>query len=204
MKKFITGFILGSLLFSIIPVYAITLKTINVSYDNIKISVDGNILKPDTEPFIYNNRVFAPIGYIAEALNKDVKYNKTTDIVEITSPTTKPTPAPSPTPTYLNSASSLKTFLDRNYSSLATDLGITTFTFEITENKTTVAPFDYLVYTNYDYNFFYKVLYDNTASKYTLESPSRKACKSHYSRNAEQETCREILLSNRNYRRQRA
>jgi hypothetical protein len=189
MKKFITGFILGSLLFSIIPVYAITQKTINVSYDNIKISVNGNILKPDTEPFMYNNRIFVPIGFIAEALGMDAQYNKTTDTVEIKSNktpilTTRPTPVPLPMPsatpspipalTYLNSASALKTFLERNYSSLTTDLGTTKFTFEIVENKTTVAPFDYLVYTNYNYDFFYKVLYDNTISKQARENTKAK------------------------------
>jgi hypothetical protein len=84
MKKFALGFIIGAFLFSIVPIYAATLTAINVTYNNIKISVNGTILETDVEPFVFMNRTFVPARFIAEALGKDIKYNEITDTVEIT------------------------------------------------------------------------------------------------------------------------
>lgn len=98
MKKFVLGFIMGAFLFSVLPIYAATQQAITVNYNNIKLSVRGTIVPTDTEPFIYDNRTFVPIRFVAESLGMDVKYNEITDTVEITDKAT-PTPTPGPTAT---------------------------------------------------------------------------------------------------------
>lgn len=90
MKKFILGFILGACIFSIFPIYAATQTAINVTYNNIKLSVRGEIIPTDVEPFVFNNRTFVPARFIAEALGMDVKYNEVTDTVEITDKIAEP------------------------------------------------------------------------------------------------------------------
>ena len=94
MKKLIIGFILGALVFSVLPIYAAT-QAINVTYKNIKLSVRGQTISTDAEPFVYENRTFVPVRFVAEALNMDVKYNEETDTVEITD---KVSAIPIPTP----------------------------------------------------------------------------------------------------------
>jgi hypothetical protein len=166
MKKFISGFILSALLFSIIPIYATTQQAINVSYKNIKISVNGKIVPTDTEPFIYNNQAFASVKSIAEAFGKDVKYNESTGIVAITDVAIS-TPDPK---VKLDSAASLKAFLEENYSSLATDMGTTTFKFEIRENKINLISYDYRVMAYFDHRFFDHLKYSTTVDSKTREN----------------------------------
>jgi hypothetical protein len=64
-------------------------QTIESFYNNIKISVDGNIIElkdaagSPVEPFIYNGTTYLPVRAIAEALGMEVKYNETTNTVEL-------------------------------------------------------------------------------------------------------------------------
>jgi hypothetical protein len=83
-KQTITVFIMTFVLFNIVPMYAATLQQISVTYNDIKMSINGIILTPDVEPFVYQNRTFVPVRFIAEAFDKDIKYNEITDTVEIT------------------------------------------------------------------------------------------------------------------------
>lgn len=63
-----------------------SLKTIDVLFNNIKLSINGNIVDTgDTQPFIYNGRTYIPARYIAENLNAEVKWNETNNTVEVLS-----------------------------------------------------------------------------------------------------------------------
>lgn len=92
-KQIIISFILGALIFSNITSYSLEgSKDINVSYKNIKISVDGKEIKTESEPFIYNGRTYVPIRAVVEALGAGVNWNDATKTVEISKkPTTKST-----------------------------------------------------------------------------------------------------------------
>jgi flagellar hook assembly protein FlgD len=87
-KQFLAGLIVGAMLFSTVTVFAGT-QAIEVFFNNIKISIDGKSveLKDATrnpvEPFIYNGTTYLPVRAIAEALGMEVKYNETTNTVEL-------------------------------------------------------------------------------------------------------------------------
>lgn len=83
-KGFITGFIIATLIFAgTITAFAAT-QSIQVSFDSIKIVVDGRIITPKdasgntVEPFIYNGTTYLPIRAIGEAIGKEVNWDKTT------------------------------------------------------------------------------------------------------------------------------
>jgi len=50
-------------------------KTIQVTYRNISIQVNGRIVSSDQEPFIYQGRTFVPLRTIGEALGKTVEWD---------------------------------------------------------------------------------------------------------------------------------
>ncbi|SHH20608.1 Copper amine oxidase N-terminal domain-containing protein [Caloranaerobacter azorensis DSM 13643] len=60
-------------------------KNIKVYFDNININVDGSEIETDTESFIYNDRVYVPIRFVAEKLGKEVKWDNETKTVFIKS-----------------------------------------------------------------------------------------------------------------------
>lgn len=86
MMKFkdrLQGFIIG-LVISIFSIQAFaisTQKTIDVSYNNIKLYVDGNLIMPKdsdgniVEPFIYNGTTYLPVRSVGEALGKSVDWD---------------------------------------------------------------------------------------------------------------------------------
>lgn len=88
MKKFLAGLIIGMMLMG--AVFADS-QTIEVFFNNIKLSVDGNIVElkdangNPVEPFTYNGTTYLPVRAIAGALNMETKYNETTNTVELTS-----------------------------------------------------------------------------------------------------------------------
>jgi hypothetical protein len=87
-KQFLAGLIVGAMLFSTVTVFAGT-QAIEAFFNNIKLSVDGKVveLKDATgnpvEPFIYNGTTYLPVRAIAEALGMEVKFNETTNTVEL-------------------------------------------------------------------------------------------------------------------------
>jgi hypothetical protein len=83
MKKFLSGFLVGALLFSTSLTFAEN-KTIDAFFNNIKIMINGQEVHADTEPFVYNARTYVPVRFIAEAFDKEVKFNESTNTVEIT------------------------------------------------------------------------------------------------------------------------
>lgn len=59
-------------------------QSIQVSFDNIKIAVDGKVITPKdasgnvVQPFIYNGTTYLPIRAIGEAIGKEVNWDQTT------------------------------------------------------------------------------------------------------------------------------
>ena len=58
-------------------------KTIEVIFNNMKIKVNGNDIKSDTEPFVYENRTYVPLRAVAENLGADVYWDGATNMVSI-------------------------------------------------------------------------------------------------------------------------
>lgn len=58
-------------------------KTIQVTYRNISIQVNGRIVSSDQEPFIYQGRTFVPLRTIGEALGKTVEWDNSKNQVVI-------------------------------------------------------------------------------------------------------------------------
>jgi hypothetical protein len=66
-------------------------KTIQVTYRNISIQVNGRIVSSDQEPFIYQGRTFVPLRTIGEALGKTVEWdNGKNQVVINDTPADKP------------------------------------------------------------------------------------------------------------------
>lgn len=88
-KHFLLGFLLGALIFGSISVFADSV-TIQAFFNNIKVSVDGKAIElkdskgNKVEPFIHEGTTYLPVKAIAESLGMEVKYNETTNTVELT------------------------------------------------------------------------------------------------------------------------
>lgn len=54
-----------------------------VLFQDIKISVDSNVLKPDTEPFIYQGRTYIPARALAEAMGGVVTWDEKNSTVNV-------------------------------------------------------------------------------------------------------------------------
>lgn len=59
-------------------------KTIQVTYRNITIQVNGKTIPSEQEPFIYQGRTFVPLRTIGEAMNKNVEWDNAKNQVNIT------------------------------------------------------------------------------------------------------------------------
>jgi hypothetical protein len=87
-KQFIAGLIVGAMLLSVGTVFAGT-QAIEAFYNGIKISIDGkaaelkDVAGNPVEPFIYNGTTYLPVRAIAEALGMEVKFNESTNTVEL-------------------------------------------------------------------------------------------------------------------------
>lgn len=94
MKKFISGFVLGALLFAL-PVFAQNSRMLEAFYNGIKLKVYGQFVDTEgNEPFIVGGRTYVPARYVAEAMGGVVKWNETENTVEVTKPTPAATPEP--------------------------------------------------------------------------------------------------------------
>jgi len=59
-------------------------KSIQVTYRNISILVNGKIVPSEQEPFIYQGRTFVPLRTIGEAVNKTVEWDNAKNQINIT------------------------------------------------------------------------------------------------------------------------
>jgi len=91
MKQRIQGIIIGfmaAILFSGITVWAATgTKTVEITYNDIKINLDGKEITPKdangnvVEPFIMDGSTYLPVRAVAEALGNDVNWDGDTNTV---------------------------------------------------------------------------------------------------------------------------
>ena len=61
-------------------------ESILVSYNNIKVMIDGKLLQTDKEPFIYNDTAYLPVRAVAEAAGKEVMWDGASNTVALVSP----------------------------------------------------------------------------------------------------------------------
>jgi hypothetical protein len=90
-NAFILGIVVTLLVLTIfIPVTALAesmTKTISITYNNIKIIIDGNSVEPKdangnkVEPFIYNGTTYLPVRAVGEAIGKEVNWDSITKTV---------------------------------------------------------------------------------------------------------------------------
>lgn len=84
MKKIIIGFLVGSILFGGIGVYAAGgSKSINVNYTIKDIKIDNVSQMPEKAPFAYEGTTYVPLRYIAEKLGEPVKWEGETQTIYI-------------------------------------------------------------------------------------------------------------------------
>lgn len=85
MKKslvFLCGLVMGAILFGTAWSFAATgTKNVAVRYANIKIVVDGTLVKTDLEPFLLDGRTYVPLRVAAEALGQEVGWENNTVII---------------------------------------------------------------------------------------------------------------------------
>lgn len=95
-KLLFIGLLISCLIIGSFSVYALTgTKTIDVTYNNIKVTLDGKAVKMDAEPFEYNGVTFVPVTSLSQALGASAAWNSSTNTIEIShTPNKETTPSP--------------------------------------------------------------------------------------------------------------
>lgn len=78
LKSLLCGFMAGIMAMCAVPTIAKDIQTsINVTYRNIKIYADGNLVNTSNsnEAFIYNGTTYLPVKAVGEAFNKAVNWD---------------------------------------------------------------------------------------------------------------------------------
>ena len=85
MKKVAIFVVVVALFLTSIGIAYATLgnKTITITYRNISIYINGVKKVPSNEPFIYNSSTYVPLRFVSEALDKEVKWDGTTNRIDI-------------------------------------------------------------------------------------------------------------------------
>ena len=89
LQKLIAGVLVGAVVIGGASFAKQSSESINVTYDNIKILIDGKEYKPTdangkaVEPFIYNGTTYLPVRAIANAFDKDVDWEAQTSTVTL-------------------------------------------------------------------------------------------------------------------------
>jgi len=110
IKGFVVGVLLMLFLSGVTVFAAVRTETINVTFRNIQIVIDGEIVIPRdvhgniVEPFVWNGTTYLPVRAIADALGNEVDWDDETSTVYLDSgatptPTPVATPIPTPVPT---------------------------------------------------------------------------------------------------------
>ncbi|WP_352400148.1 copper amine oxidase N-terminal domain-containing protein [Anaerotignum sp.] len=89
-KDMALGAMVATLIVGAVPIaYGKVADTmIPVSYNSIKVLVDGKELKTDKEPFTYDGTTYLPVRAVAEAVGKEVKWDSATKTVTLSEATT--------------------------------------------------------------------------------------------------------------------
>ncbi|MDD3395572.1 MAG: copper amine oxidase N-terminal domain-containing protein [Anaerotignum sp.] len=93
LKDMVLGAIVATLIVGVAPTAFAKVSKMNipVSFNNIKVVIDGKELKTDKEPFTYEGTTYLPVRAVAEAVDKDVKWDSTTQTVTLGATTTAST-----------------------------------------------------------------------------------------------------------------
>ncbi|UED67876.1 MULTISPECIES: stalk domain-containing protein [Brevibacillus] len=83
MKKFLSGFIVGGVLFTSISVFAEPLHQIAVSFNIKDVIVDGQKLPLAKQALNYNGTTYVPLRPLAESLGYTTKWNPEKQNVEV-------------------------------------------------------------------------------------------------------------------------
>jgi len=88
LQGFVAGIITACVLLAALPVIAATFeKTITVTYKDIKLYVDGDLITPKdgsgnvVEPFVYDGTTYLPVRAVGEAIGKHVTWDSNTNSV---------------------------------------------------------------------------------------------------------------------------
>ncbi len=86
-KDVVLGAVVGALLIGAAPMAfaKVADAMVPVNYNDIKVTVDGEELKTDKEPFIYEGTTYLPVRAVAEAVGKEVGWDSATKTVTLTS-----------------------------------------------------------------------------------------------------------------------
>lgn len=83
MKKFAVGFLIATIIFSSITIYATGGNMIEVFYGINDIKINGQSNMPEQKPFVYNGSTYVPLRYISETLGYKVGWNGETKTISI-------------------------------------------------------------------------------------------------------------------------
>lgn len=83
IKDIMLGALMATMILGAVPlaVAAVTQTNLSVSYQDIKVYLDGSRLSLTEEPFVYNGTTFLPIRSVAEAVGKEVTWEASTNSV---------------------------------------------------------------------------------------------------------------------------
>jgi hypothetical protein len=87
LQGMVIGFILALILSSTVAYASTGVKTLQASYNNIKIVIDGDNITPRdvngnlVEPFIVSGTTYLPVRAMCEAIGYDVEWDKDTSTV---------------------------------------------------------------------------------------------------------------------------
>lgn len=84
-KDVLTGALIAALVVGTVPTAFAKVSNVSipVSYNNIKIVVDGKQLQTDKEPFIYEGTTYLPVRAVGEAVGKTVSWDGSTNTVTL-------------------------------------------------------------------------------------------------------------------------
>lgn len=74
MKRFISGFLLGALIFGCLSSAAQN-EAVQAILSDIKVQLDGSDMQLTDPVLVYNDRTYVPVRQIAEAVGKDVSFD---------------------------------------------------------------------------------------------------------------------------------
>ena len=108
IRSMVSGMLIGSMLTGGITLAKTESETLEAWFSDIKIMINGTEIQPKdangnrVEPFIVNGTTYLPVRAIGEALQKEVRWDGTTNTVFLTDVTLPDNPlvaTPAPTPT---------------------------------------------------------------------------------------------------------
>jgi len=83
MKKFISGFVLGALLFGAIGAYASTKETISINRNVEKLIINDNSYEMGDKIFASDGTTYVPLRFLAETFNHIVEWDNSSKSVKI-------------------------------------------------------------------------------------------------------------------------